>query len=344
MSIIFPTKPAPVAIQNLPTKAEFISYRIQEGYLKIKAWMKDGMGVVQTSEDERDTYNVFYNRYCDYCERITQDYFYDNYRKDNDEIDYERAYEAGECMVCYEGYGGQDCPKGYELSSTIPNRIELKNLVFEGSFFLTEKQYLSGRDEDGEKIWETVERFKPFSFNVHLCKGDFDEDNNILHTFKRPCSNVHCDYEAPSVGKVCWGDYDTPRNIREAVSVFTTSKFNNDIINIETFIVGISDVENQTAFIKSKDDNFLCAGYDALMMLDGESDRQAFYTMLMAGFKSLPDAPHIMLIPLEQATIRKNDEFYFGYLTKPDSVGRQWYISSENYLIGQMDESFVRTQ
>jgi hypothetical protein len=344
MSIIFPSKPAPVAIQNLPTKAEFISYRIQEGYLKIKAWMKDGMGFIETSEDELDTYNDFHERYCDGCERITHDYFCDNYGNGDGYIDYNRAINSGECMVRFDGYEGQDCPEGHELSSTIPNRIELKNLVFEGSFFLTEKQVRSGRDEYGEKIWETVERFKPFSFNVHLCKGDFDEDNNIIHTSKRPCSNVHCDYEAPSVGKVCWGEYDTPRNIREAVSVFTTTKFNNDLINVRTFIEGISDVENQTPFIKSKDNNFLCAGYDALMMLDGERDRQAFYTMLTAGFRSLPDAPHIMLIPLEQATIRKNDEFYFGYLTKPDSVGRQWYISSENYLIGQMDDSFIRTQ
>ena len=27
--------------------------------------------------------------------------------------------------------------------------------------------------------------------------------------------------------------------------------------------------------------------------------------------------------------------------TQEDAVGRKWYISSEGYLIGQLDESFV---
>lgn len=341
MSIIFPTEPALISVQNLPTKAEFISYRIQEGYLKIKAWMKDGMGTLEYEDATSDVNNAFYHDHCESCERCTYSYYSEHYYdEDNDAID----QDAGECMVYFEGYHGQPCPEGYKIpDNTESDKFDLKNLVFEGIFFLTQKQFLSGRDQEGWSIGGTVERFRPFNFNVHVCKGVLDEDDNILHTYKRPCANVHCDVEIPSVGNVCWGDNNYPNNIREAVSIFTSSEFNNDIIKISTFIEGLEEVERANPTCNPKQDKFLCTGYDALMMLDGEHDRQAFYTMLMAGYKSLPEAPHIMLIPLEQATIQRGDNFYFGYLTKPDSVGRQWYISSENYLIGQMDDSFVKT-
>jgi hypothetical protein len=345
MSIIFPTEPALISVQNLPTKAEFISYRIQEGYLKIKAWMKDGMGTLEYEDNESDVNNAFFADNCEDCERCRYSYYSEHYYdEDIDEVDNDAAIAAGECMVYFDGYDGQPCPKGYKIPDNSENdKIVLNNLVFEGIFFLTQKQFSSGRDQEGWRICGTVERFKPFNFNVHVCKGVLDEEDNILHTYKRPCANVHCDRDTPSVGNVCWGDNDYPNNIREAVSVFTSSEFNSDIINVNTFIEGLGDVDCAKPQNKSKEDKFLCSGYDALMMLDGERDRQAFYTMLMAGYKSLPEAPHIMLIPLEQATIQRGDNFYFGYLTKPDSVGRQWYVSSENYLIGQMDDSFVKT-
>jgi ubiquitin C-terminal hydrolase len=54
--------------------------------------------------------------------------------------------------------------------------------------------------------------------------------------------------------------------------------------------------------------------------------------------------PNIMIIPVEESSIQKEDNFYFGYLTKPDTVGRQWYVSSEGYLLGQLDDSFVKVQ
>jgi hypothetical protein len=111
------------------------------------------------------------------------------------------------------------------------------------------------------------------------------------------------------------------------------SSFKNNIDEIRK-------AKNNNRYDKSTH-KFLCSGYDCLVMIHGSKDVQAFFTMLMAGFKPLPELPHIMIVPAKTSTIKRGEMIYLGYTTQEDSVGRPWYISTEGALIGQLDESFV---
>jgi len=86
----------------------------------------------------------------------------------------------------------------------------------------------------------------------------------------------------------------------------------------------------------STDDNYLCQGADQLIMVDAEKNKTAFFHLLTAGYKSLSKAPHIMILPVKESTIHKNGNVFEGYLTDEDSVGKQWFITTDGLLIGQV--------
>jgi len=107
-------------------------------------------------------------------------------------------------------------------------------------------------------------------------------------------SNVFGDAYSPE--NICWGYNQKPKNLREMVTFFFTTPFNNDLLPIETFMENSSEVRYQ-ARTDDYDTEGLFAGEeyltkncDALVLLDAEADIQAFYTMLMAGFKPLKKA------------------------------------------------------
>ena len=333
MSAIFPTSPAKVYIKLLPKNADFISYEFTDRIFKLKAWIPGGL----YSFSQRVGGDSFYSQHCEGCERNTTDYIDDLYEDletdtgNNADI-MSQMREDEECMVYWDGSSAcEDCPLGYEFLEENTEEIQISNSV------VVETVNYNNRYGD---IFDSVSD----AFNVHLRAGEFDEDGLIHSTRSWRAANVH------DSGNVCWGntnDYDKPKNLREATTTYFTSNFNSDLLNLSTFKEYNSILERhkeQNRYVASETDKFVCAGYDALMCIEAQQDVQAFYTMLMAGFRPLPELPNIMIIPVEESSIQKEDNFYFGYLTKPDTVGRQWYVSSEGYLLGQLDDSFVKVQ
>lgn len=332
MSSIFPTSPAKVYIKLLPKNADFISYEFTDRSFKLKAWIPAGL----YSFRMRLMVDRFYVQHCEGCGRNTADYIDDLYEDleigdDDDEIISLMRLDD-ECMVYWEGDSAcENCPLGYELSDEITEEIQISNSV------VVETVNYNNRYGN---IFDAVSD----AFNVHLRAGEFDEDGLIRSTRSLRAANVH------DTGNVCWGntnDYGKPKNLREAATTYFTSNFNSDLLNLSSFKENNRIIERhkeRNLYEESKTDKFVCAGYDALMCIEAQQNVQAFYTMLMAGFRPLPELPNIMIIPVEESSIQKEDNFYFGYLTKPDTVGRQWYVSSEGYLLGQLDDSFVKVQ
>lgn len=329
MSSVFPTSPAKVYIKLLPKNADFISYEFINRVFKLKAWIPGGLYSFVKQRQE----GTFYYQHCDGCERNTRSYIDDLYEGlstnyHEDEI-INRMRDDGECMVYFDGTDEcEHCPLGYELLSET-EEIPISNSV------VVETVNYSNRHGN---------IFYAAGFNVHLRAGEFDENGLIRTTRRWRAANVH------DTGNVCWGntnDYSNPENLREATTTYFTSNFNSDLLNLSTFKennIRLEENKQRNLYFDSENDKFVCAGYDALMCIEAQQDVQAFYTMLMAGFRPLPELPNIMIIPVEESSIQKDDNFYFGYLTKPDTVGRQWYVSSEGYLIGQLDDSFVKVQ
>ena len=318
MSIIFPTEPAKVTIEPVPTSAEFISYHFTGDAFKIKAWMPSEFASYSAEKPNWVVTDEFMTNNCHGCDR------YKYFEEGADSEDYCGCWDMGSGYLINEG-----CPLGHTLTFGEVTTTVLSHLVVEASYSY------KGPIEHRLKISGDP------TFNIHVCAGDFTEDGIVKCTSKKQAANVWGTH-----GNVCWGyGSNYPKNIREAITSYITAPFNNDLMRLDAFSDNMRWAENQVAngyLNVSTSDKFLCAGYDALMLIDGERDLQAFYTMLMAGFRPFPDAGHIMAIPLEQATIKNGDNLYFGYTTKEDSVGRKWYVSPEGYLIGQMNESFVK--
>ena len=73
-----------------------------------------------------------------------------------------------------------------------------------------------------------------------------------------------------------------------------------------------------------------------MLLLDAGEDVTAFFHMIAAGFESLSNAPHIMMIPVKNSSFEKDGNTYSGYLTSEDNVGKKWFITMDGLLIGQV--------
>lgn len=345
MNPIFPSEPAKVNIHLLPSKAEFISYSLNSETLDIRAWMPANYSEFVNSESKTQQYNDFFRSHCDSCHRNGRSYFVEKYPElfdeDGDIISYNEGdsffigaeQTQSECSVWWRGFRGQFCLEGNEFSSTDIELKKISNMVFDI------KLKYRGPSPRFEKVYK--------GDNAHLKAGYF-ENGEIYETISLPASNVYSNSEnlaesGYKYGPICWGGVNTPNNLRMIVDSYFQSNFNNDLLRISSFSSNIDQLESEKKDHKYKksNHNFICSGYDALILIDADQNVQAFFTMLMAGFTSIPEAPHVMLVPAKTSTIQKGDSMYFGYTTQKDAVGREWYISSEGYLIGQLDESFV---
>jgi hypothetical protein len=335
MSIIFPTEPAKVNIHPLPAKANFISYREASGGLALKAWMPSGIASV-VKIDRRKAWGAndqFYEYHCSGCPRSRTSYYeinykelFDQYYDGNGERPDSKLYNEGtECCVHYYGYRGQECPlekNPEEIQWDEDYTFPISDTTIE--IFLTSK--LRGSTADGLRG------------TAKLCSGMII-DGEIYHT--RDLRSGNC-WE---LGNICWGYNSVPETLREMVNTYLYSPFNDDLTGLATYEHNCEKMEKlkkdkESIRYKSDYDKFLCQGYDNLMILDKSKDLQAFFFMLMAGFTPLPEFPHYMIIPMDTCTIVKNDNYYLGYKTEPDAVGRSWYISSEGFLIGQLDDTY----
>ena len=318
MTTIFPTTPGKVNIQLLPKEAEFISYSVDDA-ITISAWMPDGFHKVR--QEQKMSNDSFYDRYCDGCNRNCYDYLNDII-DDDDDIDWSQV-PGGEhlhCNVYDNGYGGQYCPQGNDKEED-DIEFEISNMVFEISL---------------SHLGNNLERFSRVSDSAFLC-GGIVGDGVISCTTISMASNVFGEYSEP--GGICWGYNTPPNNLREIVSSYCNTPFNNDLFSIGTFEQNCYDIREyvkRMSYYQSYSEKLLTEGADALLLVDAENNVSTFFQFLSAGFKQLPEAPHIMIIPVYECVFDRNGHTYTGYQTKQDAVGKSWFITSNGLVIGQV--------
>jgi hypothetical protein len=320
MSVIFPTEPAKVKIHLLPKNTDAITYRVTDT-LVISAWMSDGFQHIHQTTKMTD--DDFYNQHCEYCDRNCHSFLDAYYDEENGEVDWDHPDLEGHCSVYDDGYHGQYCPRGFEKEDNYIS-FDVSNMVFE--IHLTHL----GK----------IPRFEYVKDSAYL-QGIEVEDGNLLKaTHIEMASNVFGDSSYPE--GICWGYNPKPKNLREMVTNYFSTPFNNDLVSLETFEENCYEIRNSSYSECEVGDEemYLCKSADALMVLDAEENIQAFYTMLMAGFKPLPKAPHVMLIPLVDCEFERNEKLYRGYNTIPDAVDKSWFISPNGedtgLLVGQL--------
>lgn len=320
ISHIFPEVPPVVKVHPLPKKAEFFTYSIND-HLTISAWMPDG---VETINQQRNYSNdSFYDRYCSDCERNCHDFLAANLDDDGEVCwEYIPGGENNHCFVYEEGFYGQSCPEGYEAIKEDINLI-VANMVF--SIKLT---YMNERQG----------RFEKAGDSAYLCAG-YCENGEVFTTKTLMASNVFGDSEYPE--SICWGSNERPNTLREIVTGYFSTPFNNDLVPLSAFEDNSDELRNlvkSEGFSYDPDHTYICLGEEAdtLLLLDAEKDITSFFTMLCAGFKPLEEASHIMIIPAKEATIEKNGGHYRGYQTIPDDVGKSWFVTEDGLLVGQI--------
>jgi len=317
MSVIFPTKPATVKLHPLPKNAEAITYRVEDNII-LSAWMPDGYHTVQEQYEMTD--DDFYHENCEGCERNCYSFLNQYTDEETDEVDWDQVPGGyyGHCNVYDEGYCGQDCPEGH-VKKDSNLEFDISNMVFEISL---------------THLGDSA-RFTPVADSAYLAAGVFTNDN-VKSTETRMPANVFGSEDNPE--GICWGYNSKPHTLREIVTEYYNTPFNNDLTPIECFeenCRSIRSMKNRHDFC-STDDNYLCQGADQLIMVDAEKNKTAFFHLLTAGYKSLSKAPHIMILPVKESTIHKNGNVFEGYLTDEDSVGKQWFITTDGLLIGQV--------
>jgi hypothetical protein len=322
MSVIFQTTPPSVRIHLLPKESQFISYRV-DGFLTISAWMPDRFSTV----NQQRAYNNddFYADNCADCARNCSSFIENHWDEETDDVDWSEipGGEEGHCNVYDDGYHGQDCPEGYVVGTRDRDiNFDISNMVFEISI-----THLNGESERYTRKQDSA-----FLQAAKIVNG------NIRSGIKLAASNVFGDDLHP--GLICWGLNYPAQNLREMVLNYLETPFNNDLLNLTAFERNCNTIRREAAansYTSNFHNKFLCDGEaDALMIVDAEQDIPAFFTMLSAGFRSIVEAPHVMLVPLKECIFERDGSTYEGFKTISDAVDKNWYVSKTGLLVGQI--------
>lgn len=319
MSVIFPTEPPSAQIHFLPKNSQFITYRIDD-VLTLSAWMPDGFQSIdqpsKTSDDD------FHYEFCEECHRNCSS-FLNDLRDASDEIDWSDVPggESGHCYVYNDGYHGQHCPEGNVLEDD-DITFHLSSMVFEIKL-----------NHLGEPP-----RYKRQNDSAYLKAGKL-VGSYFYSTGTLSASNVFGSDTEP-LG-ICWGRNSYPNDLREIVTNYFLAPFNNDLLPLSSFRYNCTNIRHIVAadgFRRDRDNIYLCSGEDAdaLMFVDAEQNISAFFTLLSAGFTSLPEAPHLMLVPIKETSFIRNGAEYRGYQTISDAVQKNWYVTDSGLLVGQI--------
>lgn len=318
-SLIFQTTPPEVRIHLLPNNAEFFTYEMND-YLRIQAWMPDRFHTIKQKTEFSSDY--FYEEFCSGCERNCYDYLE---RDEYDEVIWDNVPggEANHCWVYDNGYDGGSCPEGNVLEPEETN-FNIANMVFEISL---------SYDQKANKEYNFLKVMDSAWLQAGKIVGD-----KVYTTRTYSASNVFGTDEFPE--RICWGYNSEPNTLRGMVSQYVSSPFNNDLLNLDAF-------NNNCRFIRRavETDNYdrernytpLCGGEcDAILIVDALNYTPSFFTLLTAGFKPIKKAPHIIIVPVKETTIEKFGVAFKGYCTVPDAVGKSWFVSQDNQLVGQI--------
>ena len=320
MSVIFQTNPPSVLIHNLPKNSEFISYRVDDR-LTLSAWMPDRFHTID--QESNYTNDSFYHDYCKECHRNCSEYLWQRYDDETEEIDWEQVPGGytGHCNVYDDGYQGQSCPEGHVGEPGNVN-FDIANMVFE-----IKLNHLGDPP-----------RYNSQYDSAYLRAGKI-ENGRIFNTYTRLASNVFGTDTHPD--GICWGSNLRPDNLREIVTNYFLTPFNNDLTSLNAFQYNCGDLRTDARinrYTRNRNDLFLCYGdvADAVLIVDAELDVPAFFTLLSAGYKSLPEAPHVMLVPVKEVSISKNGNTFQGYQTVSDAVSKNWFVTTDGLLVGQI--------
>lgn len=331
MSAIIQIHPPKVNIHPLPQKAKYISYNFQE-VLSITAWMPSDIYHVNYN-DTMDT-DTFYETYCSRCERNDiHSAFFDDFLDEDGEINWELVEDH--CNIQDDGYYGQECPLGFK------QREENYNFsVCEMAF----KIYLDYRkpkvqSDDG---YGRYMKINPYD-SAALSASTVNERGELSSTSYLIPSNVFGSSSDPQ--QICWGSVSEPDNLRAIASNFYAAEFNNDLLPVNAFYrnsIITRDRKDNNNFIRRHKERVIIDNtsnghmMDNLVIVDAELNVNAFFTLLCAGFQPEEDAPHVMLIPARETMLVRNGTSFWGYLTIPDALNKEWFISEDNLLIGQV--------
>ena len=314
MSIIFPTEPNKVNVHLLPQGAKLITYSVSDT-LWIKAWMPDGFRQVQ--QDCVVNNEDFFHQHCEECHRNCYD-FLSEYEDEDGEIDWDNPSLSNHCHVYDNGYTGQVCPEGNTLEPEYID-FELGPMVFGISL-----NHLNSRYPKFEREGDTA----------YFCSG-YEENEEFLTTDTYLAANVYGSSDYP--GSICWGGNSYPNSLRGIVETYFNAPFNSDLLSLEQFEYNSNNCSSDDNYEENTTEKVLCDfSPDALMLIDASEHSYAFFQMLTAGFKSLPEAPHVMMIPLFLSEVEKNGNTYSGYLTVTDDVGKQWFVTHDGLIVGQI--------
>lgn len=314
MSVIFPTKPSQINIHLLPKNSKMISYSVTD-CLTIKSWMPDGFN--RFSQKVHETYDEFHENHCRSCDSYCRVDISD-YEDENGEVDWDHPDLQYRCDVYDEGYEGV-CVRGYQH--------EERHVEFD----ISEMVFCISLTHLGTKYYPTFNRIND---SAYLCASQV-EDGVIYVTEKYMASNVFGTDDYPE--GICWGYNKSPQNLRGIVNSYFSTPFNNDLTPIDAFFENTQSVRSDSSEYRLEDEKIISTSSpDALILVDAEHDVSAFFQLLSAGYKPLPEAPHIMIIPLTETTITKNECSYSGYVTVNDDLGKQWFVTNDGLLIGQV--------
>lgn len=172
-----------------------------------------------------------------------------------------------------------------------------------------------------------------------------DDQNDIYLTNRYPISNV-------SDGEICWGYDKEPEHYEMTpfgiINNFIGRPFNSDYCTLNCFYDGA--VKSKSKVLNSKSFSMyhsmyhvfpghkvLCSGFDAIMLIDASQHPDSFFKMICAGFRSCEESSTLMMIPLMKTIITHDSMDYNGYSTPEDRNGKQWFVTDNQLIIGQMD-------
>jgi hypothetical protein len=302
-SLLFSETPAKGSLHLLPRNTTAISYNYSPDQLLLAAHLEDNCAKVdQLNPADRSACDVFFNENCYNCT-------HDNGRR---------------CRSVQEsGFNFQTvCPRGLEIPTSDKVEFDVAPAIFHCYLKLSQG-----------------ERFQSYNSKAFLQGTTVSNKRIKLSRNRKPMANTWG--RSNEDFKICWGGNYPPKSLRGMVKLFFDSPFNNDLVKIRDFVANNQVVKNDI-----QSDNyfrtyatrytFITEKADALFLLHAEDNVAAFFWMLAAGFKPLKNANHLMLLPVMETQLEHEGVTYPGYLTQKDSCNKEWFITKNGDLIGQL--------
>jgi hypothetical protein len=301
-SILFSESPAKGNLHLLPQQTAAISYTFTPDRLFLAAHMEDNFAKVdQVDPSSRSVYDDFYRANCQNCT-------HENGR---------RCRSVRDC-----GFGPDTaCPKGLTLPEEQRVTFDVAPTVF----------------QIGLNIKSREQRFQvsPDLQSAFLQATQVSNNRIKFSRQRKHLANTHGSHS------ICWGGNEKPKSLKSMVNLFFGTPFNNDLTKIREFVRNNETVKADITadnFFRTyaQNYNFIAEKADALFMLHAEDNIAAFFWMISAGFKPIKDAKYMMLLPLRETTLEHEGVKYPGYLTMADSCKKEWFVTKNGELIGQL--------